>query len=127
MRWLWRLYSNRNNRRLSMKRRLMPLLIVGVPGMCFLIAGIVSHEYPIAVLGGVMITVFVYGLSRQQITMPASDHKRSRLSFGLAGIIGMSLAINGFVGHQYWLVAAGVVILIGSLLQLYRTTPSDGH
>jgi hypothetical protein len=111
-----------------MKRTLIPFLIVGVPGMCFLIAGMVSHEYPIAVLGGVMIIVFVYGLSRQQITMvPASDHKRSRLSFGLAGIIGMSLAINGFVGHQYWLVAAGVVILIGSLLQLYRTTLSDEH
>jgi hypothetical protein len=109
-----------------MKRTFTYFLVVGVPGLCFLIAGAVNHEYPVAVLGGALVIAAVYRLSRKQVTMaPASDHKRPRLSLVLAGIIGVSFAVSGFASHQYWLAAVGVFILIGSVLQLHRTTPNE--
>jgi hypothetical protein len=111
-----------------MKGTLIRFLVVGVPGLCFLIAGAVNHEYPVGVLGGVLIIVSIYGLSQKRVAMrPTSDQKRQRLSFGVAGIISASLAVNGFASPRYWLAAVGIVILIGSLLQLYRTTLSDGR
>jgi hypothetical protein len=54
-----------------------------------------------------------------------ASYKQQRRSFVLAGVIGASFAIRGFLGHGYWLAAAGTVILIGALLQLYRTMPYD--
>ena len=47
------------------------------------------------------------------------DQKRQRRSFALAGVIGASFAIRGFVSHGYSLAAAGTVILTGALLRLY--------
>jgi hypothetical protein len=109
-----------------MKGTLMYPLVVGVPGLCFLIAGAVNHEYPVAVLGGVMVIIFVYGLSRKRPAMvPTNDQKQQRLSFVLAGIIGVSLAINGFASSRYWLAAVGTALVTGSFLQLYRTRLSD--
>jgi hypothetical protein len=107
-----------------MKGVLTRFLVVGVPGFCFVIAGVLNAEYPAAILGGILITDAVYGLSRKRV-VGNSDQKRERRSFILAGIIGASLAITGFVSHGYWLGTGGTVIFIGSLLQLYRTTPSD--
>ncbi len=104
------------------------LLVVGIPGLCLLIAGAVSHEYLVVVLGGVLVIVAADRLNRKQTRRAsASDYKKQRLSFGLAGVIGASLAITGFVSDGNWVGMAGVVILIGSLLQLYRTRLSSGR
>lgn len=109
-------------------RRLIYFLTGGVPGLCCLIGGAVYHEYPVAVLGSVMVIASVYGLSRKRVAMaPTNDQKRRRLSFVLAGIIGVSLAVNGFASPRYWLAAVGIALLIGSLLQLYRTRLGDGR
>lgn len=109
-----------------MRRSLISFLVVGLPGLCLLVGGAVSHEYPVAALGGALVIVAVYMLSRQmQRRASANDYKRERLSFVLAGIIGASLAVSGFLSDGSWVGAAGVIILIGSLLQLYRTTPRD--
>jgi len=105
-----------------MKRTLVHFLVVGVPGLCFLIIGAVNHERLIAFLGGALVIVFVYGVSRKGIrTAPTGDPRTSRLSFIVAGIIGVSLAVKGFAGPSYWVAAVGLVLVIGSLLQLYRT------
>jgi hypothetical protein len=110
-----------------MRSRLVYFLLVGVLGLSFLVAGFVNREYAVAVMGGVLILALAYGLSQKQVMMgPANDQKQQRLSFGLAGIIGASLAVNGFASPRYWLAAAGVVILIGSFLQFYRAT-NDGR
>ncbi len=104
----------------------MHFLVVGVPGLCFLVAGVVNHEYQVAVLGGVLVIVSAYQLSRKRVAVvPTSDQKRQRLSFVIAGIIGASLAINGFASPRYWLAAVGIAMLTGSILQLYRTTLGD--
>jgi hypothetical protein len=101
-----------------MKRALLRILFVGVPGACFLIAGIVTKEYPAAGLGGALIIGCVYELGWKPATVDR-DRKQQRRSFALAGVIGASLAISGFGRHGYWLGAAGTVIFIGSLLRLY--------
>jgi hypothetical protein len=95
-------------------------LVVGVPGLCFVIAGVLSDEYPAAALGVILVMGAVYGLSRGRVAMVgSSDEKRQRRSFLLAGIIGASFAITGFASHRYLLAVAGSVILIGALLRLY--------
>jgi hypothetical protein len=103
-----------------MKGMLMHFLVVGVPGLCFVIAGVLNDEYPAAALGGILVIGSVYGLSRKRVVMVGnSDQKRQRRSFALAGIIGASLATTGFASHHYLLGAAGTAILIGALLRLY--------
>jgi hypothetical protein len=109
-----------------MKGMLTRFLVVGVPGLCFLIAGLLTDNYPAAALGGTLVIGSLYGLSRKRVAVVGnSDQTRQRRSFRLAGIIGASYAIAGFVGGRYWMAAAGTVILIGSLLRLYRPTPSE--
>ena len=108
-----------------MRGRLTHFLVVGVPGLCFVIVGALNDEYTAVVLGGVFVIGSVYELSRKRVSVGNSDQKRQRRSFVLAGVIGASFAITGFVSHSYLLAAAGTVILIGSLLQLYRATPHD--
>jgi len=109
-----------------MRRTLISFLVVGVPGLCLLIGGAVSHEYPVAALGGVLVGASVYQLGRRQVPrVSEGDLKKRRLSFSLAGITGGSLAIVGFASHRYWLAGVDVAILVGALLQLYRTTPND--
>jgi len=99
----------------------MYFLVVGVPGLCFLIAGGLSAEYPAAAVGGALFIGSVYELSRKRVpTVWARDQQRQRLSFVLAGVIGMSLAVTGFFGHGYWQAAAGTVLLIGALLRLQK-------
>jgi hypothetical protein len=106
--------------------RLVSFLAIGVPGLCFLVVGTLNREYPTAILGGVLIMIAAYRMGIKQMPRtPPDDYKRQRLSFGLGGIIGASLAINGFVSDGNWVGVAGVVILIGSLLQLYRTRLSN--
>jgi hypothetical protein len=103
-----------------MKGMLTRFLVLGVPGLCFVIAGALNDEYPAAALGGIFVIDAVYGLSRKRrVNVGNIDQKRQRRSFALAGVIGASFAIRGFVGHGYLLAAAGTVILIGSLLRLY--------
>ncbi len=103
-----------------MKRMLMHFLVVGVPGLCFLIAGVLNDEYPAAALGGILVIGSIYGLSQDRVVMVGnSDQKRQRRSFVLAGIIGASFATTGFASHRYLLAAAGTVILIGAFLRLY--------
>lgn len=112
----------------SMKDTHVYFLIVGVPGLFFLIAGAVSHEYLVAALGGVLVIVSADRFNRKQAPRtPLGNYKKHRLSFGLASVIGASLAITGFVSDGIWIGMAGVVILIGSLLQLYRTILSNGR
>lgn len=111
-----------------MRRNLISLLAVGVPGVCLLIGGAMSHEYLLVALGGVLVIASADRLNRKQApSIPARDYKKQRLSFGLAGIIGASLAVIGFVSDGNWIGVAGVVILIGSLLQLYRVRLSNGR
>ena len=111
-----------------MRPKLIYFLAVGVPGLCFLVAGFVNREYTVAALGGILVIVFVYGLSQKSMAVDlASDQKRQRLSLVLAGIIGASLAVSGFASPRYWLAAVGIVILIGSLFRLYRATLSNGR
>jgi hypothetical protein len=103
-----------------MKRTLLRILFVGVPGTCFLTAGIVTKEYPAAGLGCALVIGCVYELGRKS---PVNrDRKQRRRSFALAGVIGASFAISGFGSHEYWLGAAGTVIFIGALLRLYGRT-----
>jgi hypothetical protein len=103
-----------------MKRMLTHFLAVGVPGLCFVIAGVLNEEYPAAALGGVLVIGAVYGLSQGRVALVGdSDEKRQRRSFVLAGIIGASFATTGFASHRYLLAAAGTVIVIGALLRLY--------
>lgn len=103
-----------------MKRRLAHFLVVGVPGLCFVIAGVLNGEYPVVALGGVLVITAIYGLNRQGVDMLGGDEqKRQHRSFVFAGIIGVSFAIAGFIGHSYWMATAGTVILIGSILRLY--------
>jgi hypothetical protein len=95
-------------------------VVVGVPGLCFVIAGVLNHEYPAAALGVVLVIDSVHGHSGKHMTMVgSSDQRRQRRSFVLAGIIGASFAIAGFASHSYLLAAAAMVIFIGSLLRLY--------
>jgi uncharacterized membrane protein YfcA len=107
-----------------MKDRLREALLVGVPGLCFVIGGALNDEYSVVALGGILVIASVYGFTRRRVVKVAStDEKRQRRSFVLAGVIGASFAVTGFVSHSYVLAAAGAVILIGSLLQLHRTAP----
>ncbi len=104
-----------------MIRKPTHFLVVGVPGVCFVIAGTLNHEYPVIAFGGILVIGFVYGLSRKRMPVLANSvQKQQRYSFALAGVIGASLAITGFVGHGYWLGAAGVTIFIGALLRMFR-------
>ena|SRR5580692_6372702 len=109
-----------------MKRVLLRILFVGGPGLCFLIAGIVTKEYPAAGLGGALIVGCAYELGHKPVTA-GRDRKQQRRSFALAGVIGASLAISGFGSHGYWLGAAGTVIFMGALLRLYGMTPSEAR
>ncbi len=110
------------------RRTLISLLAVGVPGLCLLIGGTVDHEYPAAFLGGAMVILLIYRLNRKAVAVAhVGDQNGQRRSFVLGGIIGLSLAVSGFVSHGYWMAAAGTVISIGALLQLYRTPFSGGH
>jgi hypothetical protein len=103
-----------------MKRMLTHFLVVGVPGLCFVIAGVLTDEYPAAALGAVLLIGSVYGLVQKRVvSVGDSEQKRQRRSFVLAGIIGASFATTGVAGHRYVLAAAGTVILIGALLRLY--------
>lgn len=110
-----------------MKVKLTRFLIVGVPGLCFVIVGALNNEYAAVVLGGILIIGSFYELSGKRVALGNSEQKRQRRSFALAGVIGVSFAITGFVSHSYVLAAAGAVILIGALLQLYRTTAHDAR
>jgi hypothetical protein len=111
-----------------MKSILARFLVLGVPGLCFIIAGALNDEYPVIALGGILVIDSVYGLSRKRGVMVGNiDQRRQRRSFALAGVIGASFAIRGFVSHGYLLAAAGSVILIGSLVQLHRTTLNNGR
>lgn len=111
-----------------MEWNLISLLVVGVPGLCLLIGGAVGREYLVAVLGGALVIVSVYRFGRRHMSpMPGRDLKKQRLSFSLAGITGGSLAIVGFASHRYWLAGIDVAILVGALLQLYRTRLSSGR
>jgi len=111
-----------------MKGTVTRSLVVGLPGLCFVIAGAITGAYPILALGGILVGESVYELSRKRAaTVGARDQKRQRRSFVLAGVIGASFAITGFAGKNYLLAAGGTVLLIGSLLQLYRTTPHGGR
>jgi hypothetical protein len=122
-----RLQGSRNDRQMAMKGR-VHFLVVGVPGVCFVIAGALNAEYLAVALGGILVLGSVYGLSRGKVPMLGNnDQKRQRLSFLLAGIIGVSFAITGFVGHRYWLAAAGLVLFIGALLRFYGTVHSDAR
>lgn len=104
-----------------MKRLLAHFLVVGVPGLCFVIVGLLSDEYPAAALGGILIIGAVYGLTQKRVALMVGDseQRRERRSFVVAGIIGASFATTGFVSHRYVLAAAGTVILIGAILRLY--------
>jgi hypothetical protein len=103
-----------------MKRVLVHLLVVGVPGLCFVIVGALNDEYPAIALGGFLVIEAVYVVGQGRVpTLGNGNQNQQRRSFVLAGIIGASFAIAGFVGHGYWLGAAGTVILIGALLRLY--------
>jgi hypothetical protein len=111
-----------------MKGMITRFLVLGVPGLCFVIAGALNNEYPLIALGGILVIDSAYGLSRKRGVMAGNfDQRRQRRSFALAGVIGASFAIRGFVSHGYLLAAAGTVIFVGSLLRLHRTTPSDGR
>lgn len=110
-----------------MKRMLTRLLVVGVPGLCFVIVGALNGEYAAVALGGILVIGLVYELSRKRVAVGNSDEKRQRRSFALSGVIGASFAVRGFVGHSYGLGAVGTFILIGALLQLYRATPHDAR
>lgn len=101
-----------------MKRALLRILFVGVPGVCFLIAGLVTKEYPAAGFGGALIVGCVYELAHKSAIVD-HDRKQQRRSSALVGVIGASLAISGFLSHGYWLGAAGTAIFIGALLRLY--------
>jgi hypothetical protein len=113
-----------------MNGTLIRLLVVGVPGLCFVIAGVLNADYPAAALGGFLVIDLVYGLSRKRGDMVGNiDVKRQRRAFALAGVIGASFAITGFAGHGYLVAAAGTVIFIGSLLRLYAKafTKNSNH
>jgi hypothetical protein len=99
-----------------MKSMLAYFLVVGVPGLFFVIAGVLNDEYPVVALGGVLVIGSAYGLSRKHVAMLGSAQRRS---FVLAGIIGASFAIAGFIEHSYLLATAGTVVSIGALLRLY--------
>jgi hypothetical protein len=102
-----------------MEKKRVKSLIVGVPGSLFLIAGIVNRDYVVAVLGGVMVIVFGYAFIRRRMVFGPGDHAHERLSLVLAGVIGVSLTVNGFASSRFWLAAAGVVLVIGALVRLY--------
>lgn len=103
-----------------MKLVLVRFLVVAVPGLCFVIAGTLSDQYPVVALGGFFVIDAIYGLSRKRtVILGKSDQKRQRLSFVLAGIIGASSTVSAILEHTYWLAAVGIVILIGALLRLY--------
>ena len=103
-----------------MKRTLARFLSGAVPGACFLVAGILDNEYAISVLGGVLLIGSIYGLARGHMTnVGASDEKRQRRSLVFAGVIGVSLAVVGFINYRYVLASGGTVISIGSLMRLY--------
>jgi hypothetical protein len=110
-----------------MKVRLTHFLFVSVPGLCFVSVGTLTKEYPAVVLGGILVIGSFYELSGKRVALGNSDQKRRGRSFALAGVIGASFAIAGIVSHSYVLAAAGAVILIGALGQLYRTTPHDAR
>lgn len=101
----------------------MRFLLVGVPGLCFVILGALDAEYPAGGLGGILVIGSVYEFSRKRVAVRMSDQAEQRRSVVLAGIIGVSFAIAGFVSHGYLLGAAGIVLLTGALLRLYRPTP----
>jgi hypothetical protein len=74
---------------MPMKGMLTRFLVVGVPGLCFLVAGLLDDDYSPAALGGILVIGWVYGLSRKRVAMVgSSDQMRQRCSFVLAGIIG---------------------------------------
>ncbi|MGE5700874.1 MAG: hypothetical protein ACM3VU_00510 [Arthrospira platensis] len=109
-------------------KNILTYLLVGVPGLCFLIGGALNGEYAGAALGGILVIESLYGLSRKRAVMVGNGNQmRQRRSFVLAGIIGASFAITGIASHRYLLATAGTVLLIGSLVQLHRMTFDNGH
>jgi hypothetical protein len=103
-----------------MKRTLAYLLVVGVPGLCFVIGGALSAEYQVAAFGGVLVIGTVYALSRKRVPMVYDNHqKQRRRSFAMAGIFGASIAAVEFTGHRYLMATVGIALLIGALLRLY--------
>jgi uncharacterized membrane protein YfcA len=88
-----------------MKGRLTHFLVVGVPGLCFVIVGALNDEFPAIALGGILVIGSIYGLARKRVAVGNGDQKRERRSFVLAGVIGASFVITGFASHSYLLAA----------------------
>jgi len=105
----------------------MRLLFIGVPGICIVILGATSREWPAIALGCILVGDFVYGCFRGTAAKVGPDPKRMRRSFIVAGVIGASFAITGFAEQRYVLAVAGSVLVIGALARLYRKVPQRAH
>ena len=99
-----------------MKSTLTYLLVLGVTGLCFVIAGTLDHEYSVVAFGGALLIGSFYVLIRKHFD--DIYQKQERWSLVCAGIISASFAITGFAGHRYLLAGAGIVMLIAALLRL---------
>jgi hypothetical protein len=86
----------------------MRFLTVGVPDLCFVIAGALNDEHPLIALGGILVIDSVYGLSRKHGVMVGNiDQKRQHRSFALAGVIDNRLGKGGLKEFAGALIGAG--------------------
>jgi hypothetical protein len=95
---------------------LIRLLVLGVPGFCFVAIGALNDEYPFIALGGILVIDALYGVNQKRGII--RDQSRERRSFVIPALIGGGLAISGFASHSYVVAAAGTAILVGALLRL---------
>jgi hypothetical protein len=111
-----------------MNRTLSRILLIGVPGVGFVVAGAAIHEYGVLVAGGAMVGLLAYTVIREGLgAPPARENRQSWVSFSLASMIGVGIMIDGVTGGQYWLVVIGGALVIGSLLQLCRALLTWGQ